>query len=657
MCGIFGHISPGKPVEVLDCRRAIEALAHRGPDGLGVALGRLEDRSATFHLNPHGGRLRALSADRCDFFLGHRRLSVIDLAEEAFQPMSNEDGVVWVVFNGEIYNHQELRRRLEGLGHRFRTDHSDTEVLVHGYEQWGQRLVDELRGMFAFAVLDLRTRRLTMARDRFGEKPLYYRTDGKGVTFASELKALLHLPEVDLTISPEALVDYLHHRVVPAPRCIYRGMRKLRAAEIVTIELDAPDVCHSEIYWSVDYDPAPGKSDARWFDEFEAELRESIRLRSISDVPLGTFLSGGLDSTIVVRQLSRIARRPVSTFSIGFAEEQFDESRWAARAARHFGTAHHRRVVSSQDLLDVVAEVAEMFDEPFADPSAIPTLLVSRLAREHVTVALTGDGGDELLAGYARYARCHRLGRWFDRGPGRLAKSLLRPVASLWPESARGKALLRLLVRGTKERYFRSFMDDYLLGQLDPGPAENWHCLLDSAWSEDTSNLVDRMCAMDRQFYIPEDLAVKVDRTSMSVSLEARAPLLDHKLFELVARMPLATRFDGREGKLPFRRILSRELGEDFVDRPKQGFAIPLGRWFRGRLRDQLNDTLLQSGGIVTSLFSRGGVEKLIDNHCRGSRDQSERLWKLYILQKWNDCYGKRQSQDRVADMPVIRAA
>ena len=629
-------------------------MAHRGPDGFGVALGRLQRRSCRFFLRPIPGILRRHARqERSDLFLGHRRLSIIDLAPAAFQPIGNENGRIWVVFNGEIYNHAELRRDLKARGHRFQTDHSDTEVLVHGYEQWGSNLVDRLRGMFAFAVVDLEANRVFLARDRFGEKPLYYVTNSSGVAFASELKALMCLPECDRTLSRHGLVDYLNHGQIPAPRTVFQDVRKLRAAERVSVCLDDPRAAEPETYWSVDYDPQPGRSGEEWFEAFRAELEESIRLRLISDVPLGTFLSGGLDSTVVTGQASRILDGQLSTFSIGFAEKRYDESPWADRAARHFRTSHHTKTVSAADLLDAVRTVGEVFDEPFADSSAVPTYLVSCLAREHVSVALSGDGGDELLAGYARYLLHHRLGRLLDKLPDTAVKLFLGPVARLWPESVRGKGLARLLVPGTEARYFQSFLDRGLVELARPGLSDDWQCSLESAWSDRPGHPVDRMCRFDQRFYIPEDLMVKVDRTSMRVSLEARAPLLDHKLFELIGRMPLSTRFDGRVGKLPLRRILAGELGQEFVDRPKRGFSVPLGTWFRNELKEELRDTLLEREGIVASLFPRDKIEHLIDRHQRGSRDQSPRLWKLYMLQKWADCHGQKERTNR-EDAPVL---
>jgi len=641
MCGIFGQITRQQPIDPAACRRALGAIAHRGPDGWGAVLGRLAQRTARLLLNPAAEQIaQAASTSRADFFLGHRRLAIVDLAPEAAQPMTNETGTVWVTFNGEIYNHRLLRRELVALGHCFHTDHSDTEVLVHGYEQWGDRLVEHLRGMFALAILDLTRRRLFLARDRFGEKPLYYLAGREGVAFASEPKALRHLPQFDPQLDPAAVVDYLHQGFVPAPRSIFAGVRKLRAAECAVIALDDPARIDSRTYWTMDYRPDPTRSARQWQEAFAAELEESIRLRLMSDVPLGAFLSGGLDSTMVVRAMCRAGGVAVNTFSIGFSEPEFDESRWARQAAEHFGTRHRARIVAPADLLETVGQVAEIFDEPLADSSAVPTLLVSKLARQDVTVALSGDGGDELLAGYTRYAVHHRLGRMLDWLPGWLVLAATAPARALWPERIRGRGLIDLIIPDARRRYRQTYRDPHLVGLLRPEIARAWSPAAEPDCLPAACDPVDQMCAVDRRHYIPEDLMVKVDRTSMAVSLEARAPLLDHKLFELMGRMPLATRFDGRLGKLPFRQILGEELGPAFVDRPKRGFSVPLGSWFRGPLGEELRQTLGRRGGIVRQLFRPRTVQRLIDAHRSGSRDQSPRLWKLYMLEKWYDQYG-----------------
>lgn len=640
MCGIFGIITPGKPVDIPSCFGAVQALTHRGPDGLGVLLGKVNAGAARFHLNPELGLLRKEAAGQPDFFLGHRRLSIIDLSPEAFQPMANEDGRIWVVYNGEIYNFRDLRADLEARGHEFRTDHADTEVLVHGYEEWGADLVDRLRGMFAFAILDLPGRELFMARDRFGEKPLYYALSPAGVMFASELKALVQLPEFDRAISREAVAAYLSLGLVPAPLSIYENTRKLRASERITVQLDSPDRPTSDIYWKVTYRADKSVPVRDLMEQFHEELARSIRLRMLSDVPLGTLLSGGLDSTIVLREMSMASDRPVEAFTIGFEETTHDESPYARRAAERYGARHHVEIVTPGMLLDALPAIAKQYDEPFADSSAVPTYVVSRLARRNVTVCLSGDGGDELLAGYTRYLRAMQISRAMDWLPVPLARLLFEPLVRFWPEAVKGAGLVRFFVPSARERYAKVFEDDTLADLLGFKAQRRRRSPLEDAWPEDAGNLIDRMCVTDSRYYIPEDLMVKVDRASMAFSLESRAPLLDHKLFEIAGRLPLDTRFDGRKGKLPFRRVLEDEIGGDFVNRPKMGFAIPLRRWFRNELRSDLWDTLRSSNGLLTELFSTRAVTGLIGNLTFGRRSSAGRLWKLYVLQKWHHAYG-----------------
>lgn len=657
MCGIFGQITPGRPVDPIACLAAVNSMRHRGPDGLGIAAGRLARQAAEFARDPESGTVAARCArSHADFFLGHRRLAVVDLAEAACQPMANEDGTVWVVFNGEVYNHQSLRETLAARGHHFKTDHSDTEALVHGYEQWGEQLLDRLRGMFALAVLDLGRRRLLLARDRFGEKPLYYRRHAGGIAFASEIKALAALAEVKREVNPAALVDYVSHGFIPAPRTILAGVFKLRAAEAIMLRLDDPEQAQPRRYWGLKYLAEDHRSESFWQEEFDEELGRAVRMRLMSDVPLGLFLSGGLDSTTVAAEASRAAAEPLHSFSIGFADPRYDESPWADQAAARFHTEHHRRIVSPSDLLDGAEAVAGIFDEPFADSSAVPTYLVARLAREHVTVALSGDGGDELLAGYARYAFLERIGRLVDRFPCWMVRALGAPLR-FWPEQLRGRGLADMILPGLEARYRRVFCDDGLRGQMRLEARCDWRNTIPEAWNDEGGSAIDRMCSMDRQVYIPEDLMVKVDRTSMHVSLEARAPLLDHKLFELAARMPLRLRFDGRVGKLPFRGNLARLVGSEFVDRPKRGFSVPLGRWFRHELRGPVRDAVLRRGGIVASLFPGRAVRRLLDGHERGSRDQSPRLWKLLMLDAWERKFQEAAALRPAAPLQVPRAA
>jgi asparagine synthase (glutamine-hydrolysing) len=590
---------------------------------------------------PRAETLKDLASEDADLLLGHTRLAILDLSQSADQPMANEDGTIWTVFNGEIYNYREIRTVLEGRGHVFRTDHSDTEVLVHGYEEWGEQLVDRLRGMFAFAILSLRTRKLFMARDRFGEKPLYIAANARGIAFASELKALLASGTCGREICHEALRDYLVHGFIPAPRSIFRGVVKLAAAELVTVDLDHPERCHPRVYWRPSCHADHGLSDQQVLEDFGRVLHESVQLRMQSDVPLGAFLSGGLDSTIVVRHMVQSSDQQINTFNIGFKHSKFDESPFSSEASRRYRTNHHVELLEPSEMLDLLPIIERQYDEPFADASAIPTLMVSRMARRHVTVALSGDGGDELLCGYSYYALLHRMGRWLRPLPRAARGVLSRSLRRLWPQSVRGYGLLNLLDVDDHARFMRYWSDDFFTGAPGtsgaPAPGE----ILREHWSRIPGAGVERMAAVDSRFYIPEDLMVKVDRASMAVSLEARAPLLDHVLFDAAARIPLGLRFDGRLGKLPFRTSLTADLGAAFVNRPKQGFAVPLGAWFRGPLREQLHATLLDPDGIVADILPRQKAQTLIDMHLQGSRDQSHRLWRLFVLQRWYSVYGR----------------
>lgn len=640
MCGLFVLITPGRQVPQEACWQAIEAQEHRGPDGQGVIVGRLGGEPPRFSLNarpdpPDEGSFN-------DTFMGHRRLSIIDLSDDAFQPMSNESGDVWVVFNGEIYNHAELRDRLVGLGHRFRTDHSDTEVLVHGYEQWGDELVEHLRGMFAFAVVDLERRRALAARDRFGEKPLYYLLAPDMVALSSELKSLLALPGFDRRISPVSMGDYLLHGYIPAPRSVYRGVSKLRAAERLAISLDDIPAARPRTYWSLAEHAVPDPGSPKgWTELFQEELYESIKLRLISDVPLGAFLSGGIDSSVVVQQASRAVPGAVNTFTVGFHEREYDESGYARAVSKRYATNHREWFLRVDDLLDTVPKIAAVFDEPFADSSAVPTYQVSRLAREHVTVCLSGDGGDEMLAGYTRYVLLMRMAQLLDRLPG-WAGGLLGIAAGLWPEYVRGKGIVRFALPTARERYQAVFRDEYLVGLTKAGLLPDHGRALSSVWPDEGDELLNRICIADSRFYIPEDLMVKVDRCAMAVSLESRAPLLDHKLFEIAMSMPVSQKFDEKQGKIPLRQILEKDLPQSVRMRGKRGFSMPVGRWFRDRtaLLDRFQDLVLAPGSLCQQVFPRKNISGLVHDHLNHSRDQSGRLWRLFMLENWAQSFG-----------------
>jgi asparagine synthase (glutamine-hydrolysing) len=630
MCGIFGLASPGRAVTIASAYRGIQALSHRGPDGLGVAIGRLGDPTLDFHLNPD---VQQLESDRpADVFLGHRRLSIIDLSTTAYQPMTNEDGRVWVIFNGEIYNHAELRRELERSGHRFRTDHSDTEVLVHGYEEWGDGLVERLNGMFGLAIVDLRQRHLFLARDPFGEKPLYYVMTAHTVAFASELKALTQSGLAGDEISDAGLAEYIRFGYVPAPGSILRGVAKLQNAEMVRIDLGSMREVTRRRYWAPAYHPSPVRDLGAWDEQFRDVLDRAVRARFMSDVPLGAYLSGGLDSSTIVDRLR--AAGPCLTFNISFPESAVDEGPFAAAVAERYGTEHRSRPITPADLIAALPDFQKVFDEPLGDPSALPTFALARMTREHVSVALSGDGGDELLGGYTRYALQRRLSRLLDGWPTSAPAALARTIADRWPQRLKGRGIADLVDASPRVRYERAMSDTWLLAQSHVARSAGFR--FDAIWDEDGPSLLRQMCRADLLLYLPEDLMTKVDRTAMAFGLEVRAPLLDKELFDFVGRAPDEVLGFGRNTKRPFRRILEPRIGAALVNRPKQGFSLPLGRWFRRDLRDLAHDALTGPGAYVGTVFPGACVAGLLREHVSGTRNHGPRLWRLLSLELWH---------------------
>lgn len=621
MCGIFGEVAydggAGRSVGP-----ALGAMRHRGPDAAG-----------------------AWSDGVCA--LGHRRLAIIDLSEAGRQPLGNEDGTVQVTFNGEIYNFAALRKELEGSGHRFRS-RTDTEVIAHAYEQWGAACVGRFRGMFAFAVWDQRRRRLFLARDRVGKKPLFYTRQPGRFLFASELQGLLADPGVPREPDLAALDAYLSYGYVPAPASAFRGVSKLPPAHWLTLDPGpAGPVVRVERYWSLDYVPKPRLTEAEASEALRETLTEAVRLRLVSDVPLGAFLSGGVDSSVVVGLMARLSDRPVKTFSIGFEEADFNELDHARRVAERWGTDHHPLVLRP-DASAVVGLLARHFGEPFADSSAVPTFFVSRATREHVTVALNGDGGDESFAGYERYAAV-RLAGQLARVPG-LRRSAAG-LAGLLPDSTNPRNRLRQARRflgsldlpagrryGRWLTYFRpeakaALCTDEFRAAADPVP---W---LDALFGEGESgglDPVDAAMATDVRSYLPYDLLVKVDVTSMANSLEARSPLLDHEVMEFAARLPARLKLRGGTTKFLLKRAFADLLPPENVSRGKMGFGVPVGRWFRGPLRELLRDSLLSDRASSRGYFRPGEVSRLVDLHLEGKADHTFQLWNLLMLELWH---------------------
>ncbi|HEX8173724.1 MAG TPA: asparagine synthase (glutamine-hydrolyzing) [Pyrinomonadaceae bacterium] len=622
MCGIAGFVERQKEAapglapmraEVLDrmCRR----ISHRGPDDQGVMV-------------------------REGAALGMRRLSIIDLAG-GHQPISGCDPAVSVVFNGEIYNYRELQRELEAKGHRFHT-HSDTESIVHLYEEHGARCVERLRGMFAFAVWDERRRELFIARDRAGKKPLYYTLTSSGtLVFGSELKSLLEHREVERELDVEALDAYLTFGYVPDPLSIFRSVRKLPPGHHLTYKDGQVRI---EQYWDFPFEhESEPRSEADYLEELGALLDESVRLRLVADVPLGAFLSGGVDSSAVVGLMSRHTAQPVKTFSIGFHEDSYSELKYARIAAKHFGTDHHEFIVTP-DICNIVDELAWHFDEPFADSSAIPTYMVSKLAREHVKVVLSGDGGDELFAGYTRYGIDRQRSR-FAHLPGSLRRGVMRPLSRSLPHGAWGRNFLYNVALDPIDRYIDSvsvfselnkpslYTEDFRRQLQGRESAVARYRKL--AASVGTGEPLDRMLYLDSKTYLPGDILTKVDRMSMAVSLEARVPLLDHHLIEAVARMPASMKMRGLETKHIFKQAVRGLVPSEILDRPKQGFGVPIQEWINDQLRDRIRETLREQRTRERGLVDERYVRLLLEEHERKRRDHSAQLWSLFMLEQW----------------------
>ena len=609
MCGIAGYVGRYRSREesAAELVAMCDAITHRGPDDAGywVAPG---------------------------VALGMRRLSIIDV-EGSRQPIANEGGDVRVVFNGEIYNYRELRQRLHGSGHRLATD-GDTETLVHLYEEAGARLVDSLRGMFAFAIWDARRERLTIARDRLGIKPLYYWESEGGLAFASELKSLLALPGFPRHVHRPAVADYLALGYVPEPECVYAGVKKLEPGCVLQWERGAP--ARITRYWTPVREEDPRMEAEEAAAEIRRLLTESVRYRLIADVPLGAFLSGGIDSAAVVAEMARQMDRPVQTFSIGFDEPEFNEAPRAAAVARALRTDHTELVVRP-DVEELMERIVVDFDEPFADSSAIPTYLVSRLARERVTVALSGDGGDELFGGYTRYREL--LGR--DLPLPAPVRRALGAFARRLPASARGRNRLLELSRARSGRYAGMVAD--ALPVAEGGVA--WDELSRQGHSQDAllrrwfdrvpgHEFASQMMLVDLMSYLPGDILTKVDRMSMLASLEARVPLLDHHLVEFAATIPSSLKMRDGTGKWIFRRAITGLVPDSVFHGPKKGFGVPIALWMRGPLRHHV-DALLEPGSPLFDFVDPRAVEQRVSEHQAGRRDQSPLLWKLLVLRMW----------------------
>jgi asparagine synthase (glutamine-hydrolysing) len=622
MCGIVGMFDTRskREIDLKLLERMNQTQFHRGPDEGGI------------HREPGLG-------------FGHRRLSIIDLSSGQ-QPLFNEDHTVVVTYNGEIYNFRELAEELARLGHTFRT-HCDTEVIVHAWEQWGERCVERFRGMFAFALWDRNRQTLFIGRDRLGVKPLYYALLDDGLfLFSSELKALVAHPGFLRDIDPHAVEDYFAYGYVPEPKTIFKMAMKLPPGHTLTLR---PNQTRPEPreYWDVPFAAHGSITEEEAEEELIVRLREAVKIRLVAEVPLGAFLSGGVDSSGVVAMMSGLMNEPVNTCSISFGDPAFNESEYAQMVADRYQTAHHVEQVDTDDL-DLVDKLASLYDEPFADSSAIPTYRVCQLARKRVTVALSGDGGDENLAGYRRY-RWHMREEWLRSAiPLAARKPIFGALGSLYPKADwaprvfRAKSTFEALARDSVEGYFHtvSVMGDHMRQRLFSDSFKRSlqgyravQVLQEHAKRSSAQDPLSLVQYLDLKTYLPGDILTKIDRASMAHALEVRVPLLDHKLVEWISGLPAGLKLRGNEGKYVFKKALEAYLPDEVLYRHKMGFSVPLASWFRGPLRQKVHEALLGETLANTGIFNTSFLQEMLNHHQSGRRDYSAPLWTLLMFE------------------------
>lgn len=644
MCGIAGFLVDPSSRTSLDQLKSIAnamhvSLEHRGPDDHGIWV------------DPEAG-----------VALVHRRLSIVDLSPAGHQPMHSADGRHVIVYNGEVYSHLPIRAEIEATGHRFR-GHSDTEVMLESFARYGIRATaDRLIGMFAIAIWDKQTRTLKLLRDRLGIKPIYWAKIAGLFMFGSELKALRQHPGWTPRIEPAAVASFTRHNYIPAPHSIYQGVHKLEPGTILTLEFGREP--QLEKFWDVRQvaldgirNPLTG-DDASLVEQLETLLVDAVRKRMMADVPLGAFLSGGIDSSTVVALMKAANVGPVKTFSIGFEEKAFNEAPHAAAIAKHLGTDHTELIVRSQQALEVVPKLSEIFDEPFADSSQIPTYLVSAMTREHVTVALSGDGGDELFSGYNRYQLTRRSWRMLSLVPAPLRRALAAGLTSVSTE--RWNAIFEYLpehsyprLPGDKihkfanvlglndvDELYRRLISHWDPSRIAPSVAEARGVLWDSSVRTDFPNLLDRMQFLDSVTYLPDDILTKVDRASMAVALEARVPLLDHRVVEMAWRLPHSVKIRRGVSKWLLRQVLYRHVPKSLVERPKMGFAIPLDEWLRGPLRQWAENLLSEKRLRETDFFDVALIRRHWAEHLSRKRNWQYALWDVLMFEAWRERWG-----------------
>ncbi len=625
MCGIVGIINlDGKP----EINRSLlndmnQSQVHRGPD------------EGNLHIEASIG-------------LGHRRLSIIDLSTGQ-QPLANEDGSVIVTYNGEIYNFNELREQLISFGHQFKT-HSDTEVIVHAWEQWGESCVTHFRGMFAFCVWDRNQQVAFIARDRLGIKPIYYsELENKQFIFASELKALMVHPDINKELDPYAVEEYFTLGYIPEPRSIYQKIKKLEPGFSLVISLKNPSAIEPKAYWDLHFDESIKGSEQEISEQLIANLQEAIKIRMVSEVPIGAFLSGGVDSSAVVAMMAKMTDKPVNTCSIGFDHQAYDETSYARQVAKQYQTNHYEEQVDSNDF-QLLDHLIDFYDEPYADSSALPTYQVCKLARKNVTVALSGDGGDENLAGYRR----QRLHMNEEKIRGLLPYGIRKPVFGAlgaiypkmdWaPQVFRAKTTFQALGRHSAEAYMHS-VSKSTLEERNQLFSTKLKKQLQGYQTVDVFNRHAQNCSsdsplaliqyLDFKTYLPGDILTKVDRASMANSLEVRVPILDHQLVEWMAKLSPEMKLRNGEGKYILKKALEPYLSNDVLYRKKMGFSVPLSSWFRYELKDQLREIVLSKEMLASGLFNQNTLESMISQHQTGQKELSQQLWSLMMFSKF----------------------
>ncbi len=614
MCGICGkiHFDLNKPVLQNEIHKMTELIHHRGPDDSG------------YYINKNAG-------------LGFRRLSIIDL-DTGHQPLTNEDGTLWIVFNGEIYNHLSLRKMLIGKGHQFKTK-SDTEIIIHLFEEYGNECVNHLRGMFAFAIWNERNKKLFCGRDRFGIKPFFYFQDKDSFIFGSEIKSILSAVNSSSSISIPQLDQYLAFGYSSEEGTIYQDIKKLKPAH--TLEIESGGRTKITRYWDIHYQPDYSKTEEEWCSLVEDKLSEAVKSRLMSDVPLGAFLSGGVDSSAVVALMAKHSNSPVKTFSIGFKEAEFNELKYAREVARKYNTEHHEQIVEPESV-GLLPKLVDTYDEPFADSSAIPTYFVSKFAREFVTVVLSGDGGDELFGGYNKYQKMNNI-RNFNRLPHSMGKHLWGGLHKMIPNSVQGKGATYYLSKPRnsvpafqciwQEDERKKLFRRELWETVKEAPAELGRVAYFT--NTESSDFLFNMQKMDMQKYMVDDILTKVDRASMQNSLEVRVPILDHEFAELTATIPSDLKLNGNSKKYIFKKAMKDYLPESIISHKKQGFGVPLKTWFKEDLKEYVNDRLINTKGPLYDYLNPEYVSKIVNEHQHGMRDFNNKIWSLLFLDQW----------------------